>query len=96
MDDIKSALAQTGVGDDDVQSLAGKIRDFESSLSPDEATAWHTAMSGATSQGIDSMFGDPSKRAELESYLRDTAGVEPTQDQPGSITSVVVTVAVHC
>ncbi len=93
---VNDALKATNLPEPALKNLAKKIRTFESSLSGDESRAYHAAMKNAVDDNINKLFSDPGKKKELESYLRDRAGVQPSEDQPGSITSVVVTVAVHC
>jgi hypothetical protein len=92
----QDAANKTGMTEDQLAELAKHIKKFEDSMPAAAKQAYNEALKNATEGNIDKLFTDPAKRQELEDFLKNKAGVQPTDDQPGSITSVVVTVAVHC
>lgn len=54
-----------------------KLGDFYNSLSPDEKKIFHqnAQKAKASSPDIAALFNDPQKKADLENYLKNKAGV---------------------
>ena len=81
-----------------LKDFAAKVKTFEGGLTPEQRQVYNTAMKNASEDRLQLLFGDPTKRKELETFLREKAGVDSSiaEDQPGTIATVVVTVLAHC